>query len=123
MTALAALLTTIAFAPAGVFGGSSGLAPNVSLTVKGGKVVAASAWTNVFECDLGGNIGPASVSVRPNARISSKGHVSFSSGKRTRRLGANLTLRKGKFVGRIRVSGVIGGACSSPLIPVTLSRR
>ncbi|MEI7889351.1 MAG: hypothetical protein WCI34_03485, partial [Actinomycetes bacterium] len=75
MTALAALLTTIAIAPAGVFGGSSAMAPDVSVTVQGGRVVAASAWTTVFTCELGGNIGPASVSVRPSARIAPNGAV------------------------------------------------
>ncbi|CAB4862751.1 MAG: hypothetical protein F2799_01335 [Actinobacteria bacterium] len=123
MTALAALLTTIAIAPAGVFSGSSAMAPEVSVTVQSGRVVSASAWTSVFKCELGGNVGPASVSVRTSARIASNGYVSFSAGRRSRKLSARLRYRKGRISGRIRVSGTIGGPCASPSIPVSLRRR
>jgi len=95
----------------------------VSLTIQSGKVVSATAWTNVFSCELGGNIGPASVTVRPAARISSSGRIAFTSGRRSRRMAARLRYSKGKISGRIRVSGIIGGPCSSPTIPVVLRKR
>mgnify|MGYP006286988669 CR=1 FL=1 len=93
------------------------------MTLQGGKIVEATAWTNVFSCELGGNIGPASVTVRPSARIGSNGRVVFNSGRRSRKLSARLRYSKGKLSGKIRITGSIGGPCSSPTIPVVLRKR
>ncbi len=123
MPSIASLLVTLAIAPTGVWSGSSALAPEVSMTLQGGKIVEATAWTSVFSCELGGNIGPASVTVRPSARIGSGGRISFTAGRRSRKMAARLRYSKGKISGKIRVSGSIGGPCSSPTIPVLLRKR
>lgn len=123
MSSIASLLATLAIAPTGVWSGSSALAPEVSMTLQGGKVVQATAWTSIFSCELGGNIGPASVSVRPGARVGSGGSITFSSGRKARKMSARLRYSKGRISGRIRVSGSIGGPCSSPTIPVVLRKR
>ena len=123
MVGIATLLTTLALAPTGVWAGSSNQAPSVSLSMQGGTVVQASAWASVYDCDLGGNVGPAAVTVHPHVHISSTGRIHFTAGKRSRRLSASLRYRKGVISGRIKVTGQLAGPCSSPSIAVKLTKR
>jgi hypothetical protein len=123
MSPLAALVVIAALSPSGTWAGASAAAPAVSMTLKGGTVVEARAWTSNFNCELGGPVGPAEVKVRPRARVSRSGLISFNSGNRTRRLKAKLRYRSGKISGRIRIVGNIAGPCSSPAVPITLTRR
>ncbi|MEI6448067.1 MAG: hypothetical protein WCO96_09355 [Actinomycetes bacterium] len=123
MNALAVLIATAAIAPPGVYAGSSSAAPSVVMKVRSGTVVEATAWTSTFNCELGGLVGPAQVTVRPRARVSKSGRISINSGTKTRRLRAKMRFRGGRITGKIRIVGNIAGPCSSPAVPVTLSRR
>jgi len=93
------------------------------MQIKSGTVLSASAWTSTYNCELGGFVGPAQVKVRPKAKVSRSGKISFSSGTRTRKLHANLTYRSGRISGKIRIAGNSGGPCSSPTVAVRLARK
>lgn len=125
MPVLATLFSTLALAPSGVWAGSTPVAPSVSITLQGGRVVQAQAWTRVYTCELGGNLGAAEVQVRPLAKVSSSGLIRFESGRPSRRLRANLRYAKGRISGTLRLVGQIGSgsSCSSPTLKVSLKRR
>jgi hypothetical protein len=123
MGALATSLAILAFSPTGLWSGGSDLAPQVSLSVRDGVVTSAAAWTSVYQCELGGNVGPAEVRVRPLARISSTGRVRFAAGRKSRRLHADLRFKGGLITGKIRITGQIGGPCASPSVSVQLNRN
>ena len=116
-------MITAAVSPAGSWAGASPAAPSVALTIKARTVVSATAWASQFDCELGGFVGPAQVTVKPMARVTGTGLIKIDAGSKSRRLKASLRFRKGRIRGRIKIVGNVGGPCTSPTIPVTLIRR
>lgn len=124
MPGLTTLLSVLALAPSGFYVGSTPVAPQVSLTISGGRVVQASAWSKVYTCQTGGNLGAAEVRVAPQVKVAGNGAINFDSGRPSRKMKARLRLRRGAISGSVQLVGKIAGSgCGSPMIRVTLRRR
>jgi len=123
MSSVAVLFAIAAISPSGTWAGASTSAPSVTLTIKSGKVVKASAWISQYTCELGGSIGPVQMKVRPRVRITRAGAINFNAGGKSHKLRARLRLRGGRIIGKIRIVGNLDGPCSTPLVTVTLTRQ
>jgi hypothetical protein len=107
----------------------TGTAPDggaVTVVVRGGRVVRATATATRYRCAQNGDIGPLRVSVSPGAPVS-RGRFAFAAGPRAERLFMTGELgRGGRLRGTFRVRGTIalGDPCVSPRVAFTaLSRR